>query len=84
MKSIFFNFTKKNLLFKSETGGMRYQYRTVPYRAVPGRYGTRKKISRAVRYGTVWISCGTVRYAVSDGYTALPCHREKSFDNDFQ
>jgi hypothetical protein len=68
----------------SETGGMRYQYRTVPYHAVPGRDGTRKKGSRAVRYGTVWISRGTVRYAVSDGYTALPCHREKSFDNDFQ
>ncbi len=57
---------------------------SAPYRTVPGRDGIEKKSSRAVRYGTVWISRGTVRYAVSDGYTALPCHREKSFDNDFQ
>ena len=47
----------------------------VPYRTVPSRTETRryrKKRSRAVRYGTVSLCCGTVRYAVLDSYTALP------------
>jgi hypothetical protein len=63
---------------------MRFQYRTVPYRTVPRRDGIEKKRSRAGRDGTVSISCGTRRYAVSDSYTALPCRRKKSFNNDFQ
>ena len=47
----------------------------IPYRTVPSRLGTvryRKKRSRARRYGTVLMSRGTVRYAVLEGYTALP------------
>jgi hypothetical protein len=59
---------------------MRFQYRTVSYRTVPGRYGIEKKRSRAGRDGTVSISRGTRRYAVSDSYTALPCRRKKSFN----
>jgi hypothetical protein len=61
---------------------MRFQYRTVSYRTVPGRYGIEKK--EVGRDGTVSISRGTRRYAVSDSYTALPCRRNKSFNNDFQ
>jgi hypothetical protein len=67
-----------------ETRGMRFQYRTVPYRTVPRRDGIEKKRSRAGRDGTVSISRGTGRYAVSGSYTALPCRRKKSFNNDFQ
>src|SRR4051812_25271933 len=58
--------------FISETDGTRYQYRTVPYHLVSRRYGIGKKRSRARRYGTVLLSRGTVRYAVLEGYTALP------------
>ncbi len=54
---------------------------------VPGRDGIEKKeVGRygTVRYGTVWISRGTVRYAVSNGDTALPrSYEKKTSDNDF-
>jgi len=51
-----------------ETDGTRCQYRTVPSRPEMRRY--RKKRSRARRYGTVLLSRGTVRYAVSKGSPA--------------
>jgi hypothetical protein len=51
------------------TDGMRYQYRTVPYRLVSVRDGIGKKeVGRD----------GTVRYAVLDSYTALPCCHKKN------
>ena len=37
---------------------------SVPYRTVPRRNGIEKRRSRTVRYGTVLLSRGTVRYAV--------------------
>jgi hypothetical protein len=51
-----------DILFSvSETDGTRCQYRTVPYRLVPRRYGIGKKeVGRD----------GTVRYAVSKGSPA--------------
>lgn len=50
---------------------------TVPYRLVSVRDGIGKtEVGRD----------GTVRYAVSDSYTALPCRRkrEQSSNNDFR
>jgi hypothetical protein len=48
---------------------------SIPYRTVPGRDGIEKKEVGRDETG---------RYAVSDSYTALPCRRKKSFNNDFQ
>ena len=51
---------------EAETGGTRYQYRTVPYRDEIGSLKKKSPVGRygTVRYGTVLLSRGTVRYAV--------------------